>query len=146
MILASGRDTNPIRNILDGNGKSTLFGTKASPRTARKDWIAASLQLGGYVHIDEGAVKALQDGKSLLPIGIKSISGDFERGDCVAILGPDKSEIARGLVEHSSESALNIIGKQTAEIVNEISYEGRTEMVHRDNLVMTQNRGGKNDA
>lgn len=146
MILASGREAHPIRNILDGKGKSTLFGTKASPRTARKDWIAASLQLGGYVHIDLGAVNALQDGKSLLPIGIKSISGDFERGDCVAILGPDGVEIARGLVEHSSETGLKIMGKQTTEIVNELSYDGRTEMVHRDNLVMTQNRGGEDDA
>ena len=146
MILASGREAHPIRNILDGKGKSTLFGTKASPRTARKDWIAASLQLGGYVHIDLGAVNALQDGKSLLPIGIKSISGDFDRGDCVAILGPDCVEMARGLVEHSSETGLKIMGKQTTEIVNELSYDGRTEMVHRDNLVMTQNRGGEDDA
>ena len=146
MILASGREAHPIRNILDGKCKSTLFGAKASPRTARKDWIAASIQLGGYVHIDLGAVNALQDGKSLLPIGIKSISGDFERGDCVAILGPDGVEIARGLVEHSSETGLKIMGKQTTEIVNELSYDGRTEMIHRDNLAMTQNRGGEDDA
>ena len=81
-----------------------------------------------------------------MPIGIKSISGDFERGDCVAILGPDGVEIARGLVEHSSETGLKIMGKQTTEIVNELLYDGRTEMVHRDNLVMTQNRGGEDDA
>lgn len=146
MILASGQDLHPIRNILDGKGKSTLFSSKASPRTARKDWIAASLQLGGHIYIDAGAVTALLDGKSLLPIGIKSITGDFERGDCVAILSPDNVEIARGLVEHSSGSAAQIIGKQTAEITNELAYDGRTEMVHRDNLVMTQNRGEEDDA
>lgn len=144
MILAGGREDHPIRNILDGSRRSTLFHTRASPRTARKNWIAASLQTGGRLHIDAGAAQALKDGKSLLPIGIKKIDGDFERGDCVAILGPGNAEIARGLVEHSSGQAGQIIGKQTAEIVNELSYEGRTEMIHRDNLVMTQNRGGEN--
>jgi glutamate 5-kinase len=90
------------------------------------------------LHIDAGASAALQAGKSLLPIGVTSIDGEFERGDCVAIIGPDGFDMARGLTAYASASAARIIGRQSSEIVSLLGYNGRSEMIHRDDLVMSQ--------
>lgn len=141
MVLTSGKADHPLQSMIEDRQRSTLFRSKANPRAARKNWIAASLQTGGKIFIDAGAGKALEQGRSLLPIGISSIEGQFERGDCVAVYGPDGVEIARGLVEHAADTAEQIIGKQTAEIAAFLSYNGRVEMIHRDNLVMTQKSG-----
>lgn len=135
MILANGTEHHPLAALLNG-ANNTLFCSTASPHMARKRWIAASLRTDGRIHIDAGAEQALKQGRSLLPIGVTRIEGQFERGDTVAIYAPDGTEIARGLAEHAADTARLFIGKQTQEIAAELRYNGRAEMIHRDNLVM----------
>jgi glutamate 5-kinase len=133
MVIASGRITNPLGAIADG--RCTWFLTPANPVTARKKWIAGSLEPKGTLFIDAGAVAALRRGKSLLPAGVKKIEGAFSRGDAVIIRGPD-GEIARGLTAYDAEDAAKIIGKSSSDILLILGFTGRAEMVHRDDLVM----------
>jgi len=135
MILANGTDHHPLAALLNG-ANCTLFHSTATPHMARKRWIAASLRTDGRIHIDAGAEQALKEGRSLLPIGVTKVEGQFERGDTIAIYAPDGTEIARGLAEHAAEAARLFIGKQTQEIAAELRYKGRAEMIHRDNLVI----------
>ncbi|MGC6512367.1 MAG: glutamate 5-kinase [Parvibaculales bacterium] len=136
MILADGRQDHALGGLIDGTSRCTFFQAHHSPHDARKSFIAGSLQNGSRVHIDAGAAKALHNGKSLLYIGVTQIEGQFERGACVAVIC-DGAEIARGLVEHSNSASQAFIGKQTDEIAAELDYYGRTELIHRDNLVLT---------
>jgi glutamate 5-kinase len=137
MVLANGRARNPIKALREG-GRCTWFGTPASPLTARKRWIAGSLSPKGSLTLDAGAVKALREGKSLLPAGVTKISGSFERADLVTIHGPDDSELARGLVAYSAADAGLIAGRKSREIEQVLGYRGRDEMVHRDDMVLTE--------
>jgi glutamate 5-kinase len=116
-------------------GRCTWFLTPANPVTARKKWIAGSLEPKGVLHIDAGAVAALRRGRSLLPAGVKKVEGAFFRGDAVVIRGPD-GEIGRGLIAYDAEDAIRIMGKSSAAISAILGFEGRIEMVHRDDLVM----------
>src|SRR5499426_1613891 len=133
MVIASGRIANPLSAI--ATRPCTWFLTPANPVTARKKWIAGSLEPKGTLFIDDGAVAALRRGKSLLPAGVRRIEGEFSRGDAVIIRGPD-GEVARGLIAYDAEDAARIIGKSSADVLLILGFAGRIEMVHRDDLVM----------
>jgi len=136
MVIASGKTLHPLRAIAEG-GRCTWFLTPANPVTARKKWIAGSLESKGVLYIDTGAVAALKRGASLLPAGVKRIDGAFQRGDAVIVRDLDGLEIARGLVAYDAEDAAQIIGRSSADILNILGFSGRTEIVHRDDLVLS---------
>ncbi|MCX7298643.1 MAG: glutamate 5-kinase, partial [Hyphomicrobiales bacterium] len=135
MVIASGRVNHPLRAIIDG-GPCTWFLTPANPVTARKKWIAGSLEPRGVLVVDAGAVKALRLGKSLLPAGVTRIEGAFGRGDAVIVRGPDGAEIGRGLIAYDADDAEKIKGRSSTDVQSILGFEGRTEMIHRDDLVM----------
>ncbi len=135
MVIASGRVEHPLSAIEKG-ARSTWFVTTANPVTARKKWIAGSLEPKGTLTIDAGAVAALRRGNSLLPVGVTRIEGDFARGDAVIIRGPDGAEIARGLCAYDAEDAHKIRGRSSSDIDAILGFSGRAEMVHRDDLVV----------
>jgi glutamate 5-kinase len=137
MVIASGRIAHPLKAIAEG-AACTWFLTAANPVTARKKWIAGSLEPRGILTIDAGAVRALMSGKSLLPAGVIRVEGAFARGDAVVIRGSDGVEVARGLVAYDAEDAERIKGRSSADILSILGFGGRTEMVHRDNLVVGQ--------
>jgi glutamate 5-kinase len=135
MIIASGRVSHPLRAIGEG-ARSTWFQAAGNPVTARKKWIAGSLEPRGTLSIDAGAVAALRRGKSLLPAGVVRVEGGFARGDAVIIRGPDGAEIARGLCAYDADDAKEISGRSSTDIASILGFSGRTEMVHRDDLVV----------
>ncbi len=135
MVIASGRVAHPLQAIAE-DGRCSWFLTPANPVGARKKWIAGSLEPKGTLTIDKGAVAALRRGKSLLPAGVIRIEGAFARGDAVVIRGPDGAEVGRGLVAYDAEDAEKIKGRSSADILLILGFSGRTEMVHRDHLVV----------
>jgi glutamate 5-kinase len=135
MVIASGRIAHPLQAIADG-ARCTWFLTPANPVTARKKWIAGSLEPKGILTIDAGAVAALHSGKSLLPAGVIRVDGSFARGDAVVIRALDGTEIGRGLVAYDAEDAAKIKGRSSADISSILGFAGRSEMVHRDDLVV----------
>ena len=135
MVIASGHLDHPLRAIEDG-ARCTWFLTAGNPITARKKWIAGSLEPKGTLIIDAGAVAALRRGNSLLPVGVVRIEGGFARGDAVIIRGPDGVEIGRGLCAYDAEDAQKIRGRSSSEIDAILGFSGRAEMVHRDDLVV----------
>ena len=137
MVIGSGRVMHPLTAIRDG-APCTWFLTPANPVTARKKWIAGALEPKGIVTIDAGAVTALRGGKSLLPAGVVSVEGLFAHGDAVVIRGPDGIEIGRGLVAYDAEDAAKIKGRSSGAILSILGFAGRTEMIHRDDLVVTR--------
>ncbi|MEB2845180.1 glutamate 5-kinase [Rhizobiales bacterium RZME27] len=136
MIIASGKPDHPLRAIEDG-ARSSWFAPAKTPVNARKTWIAGHLQASGELHVDAGAENALHGGKSLLPAGVRKISGQFSRGDTVAIIGANGREIARGLASYDADEARQIAGRKSGEIESILGYAGRAAMVHRDDLVVT---------
>ncbi len=135
MVIASGSVAHPLR-VIDQGGRCTWFATPSTPARARKTWIAGALETKGSLTIDAGAVAALKRGKSLLPAGVKRVDGAFSRGDAIAVRGPDGAEVARGLSAYDAEEAAKIAGRSSADILLILGYSGRTEMVHRDDLVL----------
>jgi glutamate 5-kinase len=135
MLIASGKVEHPLKTIAEG-GRCTWFLTPANPVTSRKRWIAGSLEPRGALVIDAGAVRALRSGKSLLPAGVIKIEGTFERGDAVLVRGPDGDEVGRGLIAYDAADADRIKGRSSADILLILGYTGRTEMIHRDDLVI----------
>jgi glutamate 5-kinase len=135
MLIASGKIEHPLQAIADG-GRCTWFLTPANPVTARKRWIAGSLEPKGTLTIDAGAVAALRAGKSLLPAGVIRVDGQFARGDAVVVRGPDTHEIGRGLVAYDAEDAEKIKGRSSPDVMVILGISGRAEMIHRDDLVM----------
>jgi glutamate 5-kinase len=135
MVIASGRIDHPLNAIADG-ARCTWFLTPANPIAARKKWIAGSLEPRGALTIDAGAVAALKRGKSLLPAGVVRIDGRFARGDAVVIRGPDGTEVGRGLVAYDADDADKIKGKSTGDILQILGIAGRSEMIHRDDMVV----------
>jgi glutamate 5-kinase len=135
MVIASGRLAHPLAAIAHG-GRCTWFLTAANPVTARKKWIAGTLEPKGSLTIDAGAVVALRGGKSLLPAGVVRVDGSFARGDAVVIRGPDGAEVGRGLVAYDADDAAKIRGRASADIMSILGFGGRTAMVHRDDLVI----------
>ena len=135
MIITKGNDHHPIRSLMDG-GKATLFEAQDAPGPARKRWIATHVKPNGSITIDDGALKALKDGKSLLPAGVRYISGGFVRGDAVKILTLKGELVGVGLSAYDNGEALQIIGKKSKDIEDILGYSGRDELIHRDDLVL----------
>lgn len=137
MCISLGKELHPLRRIEEGV-RCSWFYPDATPATVRKQWIAGTLKPAGELEIDAGALQALQRGKSLLPAGVVKVSGRFERGDAVLVRSGEGQEIARGLCAYSSVDAERICGRQSGEIEELLGYRGRDEMIHRDDLVLTQ--------
>ena len=135
MVIASGRVLNPLRQVSDG-APCTWFVASASPVAARKRWIGGALVPMGRLFIDAGAAMALSAGKSLLPAGVRRVEGRFSRGDAVSIVGENGAEVARGLVAYDRAEAHKIMGRKSTEIADILGYNGRDEIVHRDDLVL----------
>ena len=140
MLIASGKIEHPLQAIAEG-GPCTWFLTPANPVTARKRWIAGSLEPKGTLTIDAGAVAALRAGKSLLPAGVIRVDGQFARGDAVVVRGPDTHEIGRGLVAYDADHADQIKGRSSSDAAQILGISGRAEMIHRDDLVVGGPRG-----
>jgi len=140
MVISSGEAMAPL-SAIDQGARCTWFKASGTPVAARKKWISGHLKPGGILTLDQGAVKALRSGKSLLPAGVVRILGQFERGDTVLIENADGVEIARGLVAYDVEEARKIIGQQTSDIEVILGYPGRSVMVHRDDMVLRDATG-----
>jgi glutamate 5-kinase len=136
MVIASGHENHPLQRIANGE-RCTWFVAPMSAMQSRKRWIAGTLQPVGRLIVDEGARLALGKGKSLLPAGVKHVGGTFARGDTVSIVDLAGAEIARGLVAYDSSDATRIAGLKSADIEKAIGFRGRDEIIHRDDLVMT---------
>mgnify|MGYP001216127926 FL=1 len=134
--IASGRETDPIIRLANGESVGTLLISTTQPLAARKQWLADHLQLAGRLLLDNGAVNALKSGKSLLPIGVLAAEGEFERGAAVACINPEGREIARGLTNYGSGETRLIARKSSLEIENMLGYVDEPEMIHRDNLIL----------
>jgi glutamate 5-kinase len=136
VIITKGDSLGPLGKI-QGGARHTIFRASVTPAAARKRWIAGVLKPEGVLMIDEGAVRALGEGKSLLPAGIRQVDGRFERGDAVLVKDRDGREIARGIVAYNASDAERIAGKRSVEIEAILGYRGRDEMIHRDDLALT---------
>jgi glutamate 5-kinase len=135
LCIAKGAFQHPVKRIEEG-ARCTWFVPSSTPLAMRKQWIAGTLKPAGAIAVDEGAVRALMRGKSLLPAGVTRALGRFERGDTVSIMGPDGMEVARGICAYSDGDAARIIGRKSAEIEQVLGFRGRDEIVHRDDLVL----------
>jgi glutamate 5-kinase len=135
MIIAKGTENHPLRALREG-GRHSLFAPVQSRAQARKRWIMGSLDVQGSLVIDAGAVRALMSGRSLLPVGVTRVKGEFERGDAVSILDPEGREVARGLVGLDSGEAALVKGKKGETVVAMLGIGNRQEIVHRDDLVL----------
>lgn len=136
LMIASGVENYPLKRLEQG-GLSTVFQATECRHNARKRWIQAHLNPKGSVFIDDGAVSALLNGKSLLPVGVKELSGTFRRGDTISIKSEtDNKIIGMGIVAYNKEDALKIIGQSSQKILEALGYAGREELIHRDNLVL----------
>jgi glutamate 5-kinase len=140
MIIAKGTENHPLKALTDG-ARHTLFHPAQSRAQARKRWIMGTLAVAGTLQVDAGAARALLTGKSLLPIGVTKVKGQFERGDAIAITDPDGAEIARGLAGLDSEEARLVMGKRGPTVVELLGTGNRSELVHRDNMVMVSKAG-----
>jgi glutamate 5-kinase len=136
-VIASGREPEVLVRLAKGERLGTLLTARTVPLAARKQWLADHLALTGRVRLDAGAVKALaRDGKSLLPIGVVEVSGNFLRGEVVGCVDPEGREVARGLVNYSAEETRRIMRRPSGEIEAILGYVDEPELIHRDNLVL----------
>lgn len=135
MAIARGDVPSPL-TALEAEGKATWFRAAASPQAARKRWIAGTLKPQGQLTIDAGATAALQSGRSLLPAGVVTVDGAFERGDCVLVLSNAGAEVGRGLIAYDSGDAKIILGRKSTDIESLLGIRGRDEMIHRDDFVL----------
>ena len=135
MAIAIGNVERPLQSLENG-ARCTWFLPAPEGRTARKRWIAGSLSALGVLTVDAGAAKALASGRSLLPAGITSVEGSFDRGDAVTIAGPDGATLGRGLSAYASADAERIAGHRSDQIEAILGWRGRDEIVHRDDLVL----------
>ncbi len=133
MIITAGAALHPLRGLREG-ARATLFVAQGDPRSARKRWIAA-MKPRGVVHVDAGAVRALGQGKSLLPAGVTRVEGAFQRGDAVTIMGPEGA-LGVGLAGYDSAEAAAIAGHQSREIEAILNYPGRVALIHRDEMAL----------
>ena len=134
MAIANGNLIRPIKELLENN-KCTWFIPKVSALHAREKWIVSSIGSNGKIFIDDGAVKALKNGKSLLPAGITKIEGKFIKGDNVLIVDNSGKECARGLTSFSSDEIKKIKGLKTDQIEKVLGYASKSEIIHRDDMV-----------
>lgn len=141
MVIASGQNLHALKR-LDAGGPGTWFSANVTARNAKKQWIAGGLHVPGKITIDAGALFALDAGKSLLAAGVLEVSGDFERGDTVEIIGPNGHSIGRGLIEYDSIETNMIIGLTTPQIIQRLGSNIRSALIHRDNLVLVEEMAG----
>jgi glutamate 5-kinase len=141
MVIADGRVKNPLKAIA-GGARCTWFLTPSNPVTARKKWIAGTLEPRGTVYIDAGAVRALRAGASLLPAGMRRIEGAFRRGDAVIIRDETGHEVGRGLVGYDADEAQRIAGRSSRTIEAILGHSGRAAVIHRDDLALVGGDGG----
>ena len=135
-VIASGREAEVLPRLAQGESVGTLLVAETQPLTARKQWLADHLQLAGTLHLDAGAIAALKGGSSLLPIGVVTVEGDFERGAAVACLSPEGREVARGLCNYGSGDARRIARHPSHELEAILGYVDEPELIHRDNLIL----------
>jgi glutamate 5-kinase len=135
-IIASGHSDHPLGHLGSGEAKATVIDATGSPASAYKQWIAGTLVPAGSIFVDEGAVKALGSGKSLLPSGARKVEGSFERGVCLRVLAPDGREVARGITAYTSRETEAILGCASSEIEARLGYGGPDELIHRNDLVL----------
>jgi glutamate 5-kinase len=136
-VIASGREDDVLGRLARGEALGTLLTAEKATLAARKQWLADHLQVRGHLLLDAGAVKALRvDRKSLLPIGVHAVTGEFERGEAVGCLDETRREMARGLVNYSSSEARRILRTPSSEIEARLGYVDEPELIHRDNLVL----------
>ena len=135
MVITSGKRNNPIAALRSGE-KATWFAASASSENARKTWIAGQLETAGSIIVDDGAHKALQKGKSLLPAGVVKVVGSFDRGDAVSILDVKGQLLGRGLIAYDASEATIIAGRKSDELAEVLGYEGRSTMIHRDDMAL----------
>lgn len=134
-IIASGAIERPLQALAAG-GRCSIFLAEGTPAAARKQWLAGVLEVRGELRLDDGAVNALRDGSSLLPVGVVEVVGNFRRGDVVTLVDGTGSELGRGLAEYSDEEATALMGCRSEGIEERLGYRGRSVMVHRDDLVL----------
>lgn len=138
-LIAPGRSPEILTRIAANENVGTRLYPSSEPLAARKQWLAGQLQVRGQLQLDVGAVQVLcAAGKSLLPVGVVGLSGDFSRGDLVSCVGPDGAEVARGLVNYSADESRRIIGQPSSRIEALLGYVDEPELIHRDNLVLTR--------
>lgn len=135
MAITSGKKLHPL-TALGGGGRATWFEISGTPISSRLKWISGQLEIKGKLSIDQGAINALGKGNSLLPAGVKSVTGDFERGDVIAIVDENENEVGRGISAYDSDAAERIKGRKSKEIGELLGYEGRSEIIHKDYLVL----------
>jgi glutamate 5-kinase len=136
-VIASGREPHVIARVLEGEAIGTYLHAAQGRVAARKQWLAGQARAMGKLKLDAGAVKVIREGgKSLLPVGVQAVEGAFTRGEIVSCLDPEGREVARGLVNYSSEEAMRIIGKASDKIESILGYVDEPELIHRDNMVV----------
>ncbi|MFT7130680.1 MAG: glutamate 5-kinase, partial [Gammaproteobacteria bacterium] len=136
-VIVGGSIDDVLLKIAAGEDVGTLLVAAQQPLVARKQWLAGMLKVMGSLSLDDGAVRVLTgSGKSLLPVGVKGVSGHFSRGDLVSCFDSEDREVARGLVGYSSEESLLIMGKSSSSIEGILGYRGDKEIIHRDNMVV----------
>jgi glutamate 5-kinase len=136
-VIASGSEPDVLLRLAAGEAIGTLLSPRTTPLAARKQWLADHLQVGGRLGLDAGAAKALRSGgRSLLPVGVRNVEGEFERGAVVACVSPEGVEVARGLVNYNSTESRRIAGRPSSEIEAILGYVDEPELIHRDNLVV----------
>jgi glutamate 5-kinase len=136
-VIASGREPDVLGRLAAGQAIGTQLIAETPTLAARKQWLADHLQVRGRLMLDAGAALALAaGGKSLLPVGVHDLEGNFERGEVVSCIAPDGREIARGLVNYNASETRRVLGSPTAELCNRLGYEDHPELIHRDNLVL----------
>jgi glutamate 5-kinase len=135
VAITDGRVLHPLARLADG-ASATWFRARGTPQSARLAWLAHTLKPAGAVTVDAGAASALARGASLLPVGVTAVSGAFERGDAVLILGPDGATLARGLSAYDAADAARIKGRRSEEVEAILGFAGRPALVHRDDMVL----------
>lgn len=136
-VIASGRVANILGSVVAGENVGTWLRTGKQPQNARKQWLASMVKILGSVELDEGAVRVLREsGRSLLPVGVRGVRGDFSRGDMVSCRDSEGREVARGLVNYSADEARQIMGSPSQAIEDILGYQMDEELIHRDNLVL----------
>lgn len=139
-VIASGTEDNVLSNIALGQDVGTLFLTNAKSMTARGRWLASHMQTKGELVLDKGAIKVLsKSGKSLLPVGVLEVTGEFSRGDLVKCVSASGTEVARGLINYNASESKKIIGQSSSEIESILGYIDETEIIHRDNMIINNN-------
>jgi glutamate 5-kinase len=137
-VIAYGREPDVLIRLLNGEAIGSALRAPQAKRTARKQWMADHLQLAGRVRVDAGAARALcEQGRSLLPVGVREVLGDFHRGDVIAVVDAQGRELARGLSNYASAEARLLAGRASADIEQVLGYVAEAELIHRDNLVLS---------